>query len=133
MPATLESTTNQELMNIANGLPNIDIQLQPDDDAFDAFVVAADEEIVNRFGPHPAAGADGYAQRKLALAEVVGIDMSSRGDSRARRTRALSRIGVVMAGGYSADAADDGAGAGGSTGGRPVLIAGNLAPAGDGD
>lgn len=108
MPATLPNVTNEDIINIINGLPNIEITLGADDAALDAYVIAVDKEIVNRFGPHPNENEGDYAQRRLTLAEVVGIDMLGRGDARARRTRALSRVGVVMAGGYSAD--DDGDG-----------------------
>ena len=55
MGATLPGADNQTILDIIGDLAFISLQIKADN---------------ARFGPHPAAGADGYAQRKNALAKV---------------------------------------------------------------
>lgn len=92
MPSTLGS--NEIIANLINATPDIKVNNAADNAAFDAVVTANDNAIIARFGEHPAEGALGFYQRRIALARLVGLDLE--GTNRmGDREYALSRIGPM--------------------------------------
>ena len=92
MPSTLVSS-NEELLDLINSTPNIKVTIAADNAAFDAIVTANDNELIDRFGPHPTSGQDGFMLRRITLARLCAIDLT--GGDVSERIRALARVGPL--------------------------------------
>ena len=91
MPSTL--LTNAEIREVIGGIPSINAS-NIGEDTLDVFVAANDLELIERFGAHPAdTDSAEYAARRLALCNLVAIDLFNQGDLTLRQ-RWLSRVGA---------------------------------------